>query len=153
MLKNQKDFAAGVFYIAIGLFAATTLGDNEIGTLSRMGPGYFPLIIATMLMLTGLAIVVKALLAAPPAGEETRIDWGRPKAPLLILGSAALCAMTLLELGFMLSISLMVVVSSLAHPFFRLRDALISAVVLSTLSALLFIGGLGMIVPLWPAFL
>ena len=47
----------------------------------------------------------------------------------------------------------MVVVSSLAHPFFRLRDALISAVVLSTLSALLFIGGLGMIVPLWPAFL
>ena len=87
MLKNQKDFAAGVFYIAIGLFGATTLGDNEIGTLSRMGPGYFPLIIATMLMLTGLAIVVKALLAAPPAGEETRIDWGRPKAPLLILGS------------------------------------------------------------------
>ena len=47
MIKNQKDFAAGLFYIVIGLFGATTLGENEIGSLSRMGPGYFPLIIST----------------------------------------------------------------------------------------------------------
>ena len=60
---------------------------------------------------------------------------------------------TLLTLGFVLSIGLMVVISSLAHPLFRLRDALISAVLLTTLSALLFIGGLGLIVPLWPTFL
>ena len=39
MIKNQKDFAAGLFYIAIGLFGATTLGENEIGNLSRMGTG------------------------------------------------------------------------------------------------------------------
>ena len=35
MIKNQKDFAAGLFYIVIGLFGATTLGENEIGSLSR----------------------------------------------------------------------------------------------------------------------
>ena len=116
MLKNQKDFAAGLFYIAIGIFGATNLGDNEIGTLARMGPGYFPLIISTAIILTGLVIVVKSL-------------------------------------GFVLSIGLRVVISSLAHPLFRLRDALISAVLLTTLSALLFIGGLGLIVPLWPTFL
>ena len=46
----------------IGLFGATTLGENEIGSLSRMGPGYFPLIISTGIILTGLAIAVKSLL-------------------------------------------------------------------------------------------
>ena len=139
MIKNQKDFAAGLFYIAIGLFGATTLGENEIGSLSRMGPGYFPLIISTGIILTGLAIAVKSLLLTPFSG-------------LLILGSVALYAATLLTLGFVLSISLMVIAASCAHPLFRLRDAVISAVILTTLSALLFVGGLGLIVPMWPTF-
>ncbi len=153
MLKNQKDFAAGLFYIAIGIFGATSLGDNEIGTLARMGPGYFPLIISVAIILTGLVIVVKSLVATPASDQDTRIDFGKPFSALLILGSAAFYAATLLTLGFVLSIGLMVVISSLAHPLFRLRDALISAVLLTTLSALLFIGGLGLIVPLWPTFL
>ena len=142
MIKNQKDFAAGLFYIVIGLFGATTLGENEIGSLSRMGPGYFPLIISTGIILTGLAIAVKSLLLTPALPSEG----------LLILGSVALYAATLLTLGFVLSISLMVIAASCAHPLFRLRDAVISAVILTTLSALLFVGGLGLIVPMWPTF-
>ena len=146
MIKNQKDFAAGLFYIAIGLFGATTLGENEIGSLSRMGPGYFPLIISTGIILTGLAIAVKSLLLTPALPSEGRIELGRPFSGLLILGSVALYAATLLTLGFVLSISLMVIAASCAHPLFRLRDAVISAVILTTLSALLFVGGLGLIV-------
>ena len=46
----------------------------------------------------------------------------------------------------------MIVIASIAHPAFRLRDALISAVFLTSLSAVLFIWGLGLIVPLWPVF-
>ena len=46
----------------------------------------------------------------------------------------------------------MVIAASCAHPLFRLRDAVISAVILTTLSALLFVGGLGLIVPMWPTF-
>lgn len=153
MIRNPKDFAAGALYIAIGLFGATMLGENETGSLSRMGPGFFPLLISCCLMLTGLAIAVMAMLSTPVSREEARIEWGSPKAPLLVLGSAGICAATLLTLGFALSITLMVVVSSLAHPLFRLRDALVSSVVLVTLSALLFIVGLGLIVPLWPTFL
>lgn len=152
MIKNQKDFAAGLFYIAIGLFGATTLGENEIGSLSRMGPGYFPLIISTGIILTGLAIAVKSLLLTPALPSEGRIELGRPFSGLLILGSVALYAATLLTLGFVLSISLMVIAASCAHPLFRLRDAVISAVILTTLSALLFVGGLGLIVPMWPTF-
>lgn len=153
MIKNYKDFAAGAFYILIGLLGAGTLGENPIGTLARMGPGYFPLIISTGLVLTGLVIAVRAILRAPADPQAGRIVRGRIAAPLLILGSAAFYASTLLTLGFALSIGLMVVIASLAHPLFRLRDAVASAVVLTTLSALLFVSGLGLIVPMWPVFL
>jgi HAMP domain-containing protein len=126
--------------------------ENEIGSLTRMGPGYFPLIISTGIILTGLAIAVKSLLLTPALPSEGRIELGRPFSGLLILGSVALYAATLLTLGFVLSISLMVIAASCAHPLFRLRDAVISAVILTTLSALLFVGGLGLIVPMWPTF-
>ena len=79
----------------IGLFGATTLGENEIGSLSRMGPGYFPLIISTGIILTGLAIAVKSLLLTPALPSEGRIELGRPFSGLLILGSVApLCRNT-----------------------------------------------------------
>lgn len=74
MIKNQKDFAAGLFYIVIGLFGATTLGENEIGSLSRMGPGYFPLIISTGIILTGLAIAVKSLLLTPALPQKAELS-------------------------------------------------------------------------------
>ena len=104
MIKNSKRLRRRAFYIVIGLFGATTLGENEIGSLSRMGPGYFPLIISTGIILTGLAIAVKSLLLTPALPSEGR-NWqlGRPFSGLLILGSVALYAATLLTLGFVLS--------------------------------------------------
>ena len=152
LLKNQKDYAAGMFYVVIGITAILTLNGNELGTLARMGPGFFPTVIATGLILTGLAIAVKAVLRAPVSPDEGRIHFGKPISALLILGSAAFYAATLLTLGFFLSIGGMIVIASIAHPAFRLRDALISAVFLTSLSAVLFIWGLGLIVPLWPVF-
>lgn len=151
-IQNQKDFAAGMFYIVIGITAILTLKGNELGTLARMGAGYFPTIVASGLILTGLAIAIKAALRAPVAADDGSIRFGKPISALLILGSAAFYAATLLKLGFFLSIGGMIVIASLAHPAFKLRDALASAVFLTVLSAALFIWGLGLIVPLWPVF-
>ena len=153
LIKNQKDFAAGMLYIVIGITAILTLNGNEVGTLARMGPGFFPTVIATGLVITGLVIAIKAALRAPVSTEDGKVRFGNPVAALLILGSAAFYAATLLTLGFFLSIGGMIVIASLAHPSFKLRDALLSAVFLTVLSAALFIWGLGLIVPLWPVFL
>ncbi len=45
-IKSQKDFFAGLMYLVVG--GAFAIGANEynIGTAARMGPGYFPLILA-----------------------------------------------------------------------------------------------------------
>lgn len=153
MIQNQKDFAAGLFFIAAGALTIAAVDRSAIGTLSRMGPSYFPVIIGVGLMLTGALVAVKAVLRAPAAPGDSRLALGRPLSALLILGSAALYAALLLKLGFIASTILLVFVSSMAHPCFKARDALINAVVLTALAELLFIEGLGLIVPLWPTFL
>lgn len=153
MIKNQKDFAAGLMYTAFGLGALATLGSNELGTLARMGPGYFPAIIGTCLAAVGIVLMIRAVLRAPVSPEEGQLRFDKPFSAILILGSAAFYALTLLKLGFVLSIGIMVFVSSLAHPAFKIRDAIISAVFLTALTGALFVGGLGLIVPLWPTFL
>ena len=153
MIQNQKDFAAGLFFIAAGALAIAAVDRSALGTLSRMGPSYFPVIIGVGLMITGALVAVKAMLRAPATPGEGRLVLGRPLSALLILGSAALYASLLLKLGFVASTILMVFISSMAHPCFRARDALINAFVLTILAALLFIKGLGLIVPLWPTFL
>ena len=144
----------GFFTFVIGLFGATTLGENEIGSLSRIGPGLLPAhhFNRHHPHRTGHPAVSNRFSFTPALPSEGRIELGRPFSGLLILGSVALYAATLLTLGFVLSISLMVIAASCAHPLFRLRDAVISAVILTTLSALLFVGGLGLIVPMWPTF-
>lgn len=153
MIRNHKDFASGLFFIATGALAAAAVDRNDMGTLARMGPSYFPVIIGAALMITGALIAIQAALRAPASPYEGKLRIGQPLSALLILGSAGLYAALLLKLGFALSTMLMVFVSSMAHPSFSVRDALISAVVLTVLASLVFIEGLGLIVPLWPTFL
>lgn len=56
MLKHKHYSALFIIIIGIG----TTLGSLEygMGTLSRMGPGYFPLMLGAVLTLIGILIAV-----------------------------------------------------------------------------------------------
>ena len=57
MSGNTQDIGAGVIFIAIGLLFGVGALHLELGTALRMGPGYFPLILAGLLVALGLAIV------------------------------------------------------------------------------------------------
>jgi len=57
MHKRNKYYAAG-FTIFIGVAAALGSLDYTIGTLARMGPGYFPLLLGMTLALIGVLIAI-----------------------------------------------------------------------------------------------
>lgn len=62
MTFNRSDIGAGAIFIAIGLFfGLMTLSGLEVGTARRMGPGYFPIMLAGILVVLGLAVVVKGI--------------------------------------------------------------------------------------------
>ena len=70
-----------------------------------------------------------------------------------ILGSVAGFAVSLLELGVLLSIALMIVISSLASGRFRAREVAVLTVFMCLLCWVIFIFGVGLQVPVLPAFL
>ena len=63
-LKNKRDLWPAALMLFIGL--GTTLGslDYGIGTLARMGPGYFPM------LLGGTLIFIAVLILATPSSDE-----------------------------------------------------------------------------------
>jgi hypothetical protein len=62
MTFNRNDVGAGVIFIALGLFfGILTLMELNIGTARRMGPGYFPIMLAGILIVFGAAVVFKGI--------------------------------------------------------------------------------------------
>jgi hypothetical protein len=82
---KRRDYYAGMLMVAVGLGAVYDGIRYSIGTLSQMGPGFFPVSVGTALACTGLAIAIVARYAAPQEGEK-KLPPER-KAWCFILGS------------------------------------------------------------------
>jgi hypothetical protein len=61
---SSKDYYGGGLVTLLGLAAAFQGKAYEIGTLSHMGPGFFPVALGIILALTGVAIAGSAVFAA-----------------------------------------------------------------------------------------
>jgi hypothetical protein len=85
-IKNQKDFWAGVMFMAFGLFFAGFGTQYSIGTAIRIGPGYFPTALGVIVILLGIVIWVGGLSAKATAEKVDQFKW---PTLLLILGPIA----------------------------------------------------------------
>ena len=61
--KRGRDYAGGMLMAAIGLAAAFQGSSYKLGTLERMGPGFFPTALGVILAAVGVAIAVTARFA------------------------------------------------------------------------------------------
>ncbi|CAM3608657.1 tripartite tricarboxylate transporter TctB family protein [Bordetella flabilis] len=58
--KYKKDYYGGALMVLIGLGAIYGGLNYQIGSLSHMGPGFFPASVGTLLAITGLLIAIGA---------------------------------------------------------------------------------------------
>jgi hypothetical protein len=145
-IRHPKDFFAGLLFVAFGS-AAVTIGSNyNLGTAARMGPGYFPRILGILLIALGCALVVRALRLNGPALPGWK--W-RPT--VIVLASVAIFGLIVNRAGVALSTILLIVAASAASREFRWREALIAGVVLAALAVGVFVIGLKLQLPIWPA--
>ncbi len=136
---NKVDAAAGVFFtIAGGVFGAQALG-LEIGTALRMGPGYFPLVLAVVLILLGLLILASAFRSA---GED--IGTTAWRGMMFILPAPIFFGLTVRGLGFVPSIFLTTLVAAMASLKMRPWPALLLAFGVAVFCTLVFSYGLGL---------
>ncbi|HZZ93802.1 MAG TPA: tripartite tricarboxylate transporter TctB family protein [Usitatibacter sp.] len=73
--RINKDYYAGALMLFIGLAAAIQGGRYQIGTLSRMGPGFFPMALGIILALIGVAIAATAIGKPAEAKEKLPPEW------------------------------------------------------------------------------
>ena len=71
-LHHNKDFLAGLLFILLGGTAVYFARDYPMGWVERMGPGYFPTALGTILCLFGAWVMVRGLFT----GERVNGGWG-----------------------------------------------------------------------------
>jgi len=145
--RDYRDIVGGLLLVFLGLvFAGYAYVQYDLGTLRRMGPGMFPVMLGGTLALLGVFHTIPAL-TRPGVMPEIRIF-----SPLFVLAGCAVFALTLLAFGLVPAVIAITVVSSMAELEIRpLRLVLLSAA-LSLIAWLIFGIGFGLNLPMfrWP---
>jgi hypothetical protein len=139
----RQDLIGGLLSFGLGLYVLVESLQYPMGSLLRMGPGYFPCVLAVIIVLLGLALMASAFRARPKvSGGEIRL-----RSVFAIGLGIALFAALLERFGLIPATLTLVVVSSLAEPIWRPRRTVILALSMTTFVYLLFIVVLGMSIP------
>ena len=150
-IKSQKDFWSGLMFVATGLGFAAGATNYSFGTSARPGPGYFPFGLGILLGVLGAVVLFKSLTVESEGGDPVgAIPW---KPLCLIVFGVVAFGLALPRLGMVLSLPLLIMIASLAGDEFSLKEVVINIVVLTLGSWLIFIKGLNLVIPLWPAFM
>lgn len=151
-IKSQKDFWSGLMFMAVGMaFAWGAASNYSFGTSARPGPAYFPFGLGVLLAILGALVWFASVTVETEDGEPIgAIAW---KPMCIIVASVVMFGFILPRLGLLISLPLLIIVASLAGDEFHWKDAIISVVVLTLGSWLIFIKGLSLVIPLWPAFM
>jgi hypothetical protein len=149
-IKSQRDFWSGMMFLVVGIGFAIGASNYSLGSSARPGPGYFPLMLSVIMAILGAIVAFKALTIESEGGDPIGSVAWRPL--LVIVAAITVFAITITRLGMVISIPILILIASFAGDEFHWRDVLINAVVLTVASWLIFIVGLKLTIPMWPAF-
>jgi hypothetical protein len=130
---NVKDFLAGFIFLAFGSAFLVLAQHYPMGSARRMGPGYFPQLLALLLMVIGIAAMLRAL-----AREPVGIGRVAGKALLLVTVGVLIFGLTVERWGLVVASVSLVLISSAASSSARLSQALALALVLALFCVAVF---------------
>jgi putative tricarboxylic transport membrane protein len=144
-IRSPQDTAAGLFLIALGLFAVWQSADLPGGTLNQMGPGKLPRALGTITALCGLALLVQSFRAG-----NTPLERWALRGPICILGAAVAFGLTVRPLGLALAGPLAVIIAGLASNETRWVEVIVFGAVMTAFCIGLFKAALGLPIPVAP---
>jgi hypothetical protein len=144
-IRNAKDFWAGLIYLVIGSTAIFLARDFGMGAATKMGPGYFPIVLGGVLALIGAVSIARSFRSK---GEP--IGAFALKGMLLVCVGTVLFGLLLRGAGLVVALVVLVIVSAYGSTKFRLGTTLALALGLTAACVLVFVKGLG--IPLFGAW-
>ncbi len=147
-IKSPKDFWSGAMFAGFGLFFLVwAVTHYQMGTAVRMGPAYFPAVLGGLLTVLGAIILFGsfAVQGAPVARFHFR--------PLFFITlGVVLYGYLMKPLGLILATAALVYVSAFGGHEFKWKEVSILFVILAIFSWAVFVKGLTLPFPIWPAY-
>lgn len=150
-IKSQRDFWSGLMFVVVGVAFAWGSTEYSFGSSARPGPGYFPFGLGVLLAILGGAVLFKALTIESEGGDPIGAFAWKPL--LIIVAAIVVFGIALPRLGMAITLPILIIMSSLAGDEFHWKDALLSCVVLTIGSWVIFVWGLKLVIPVWPVFI
>jgi hypothetical protein len=146
-IKSPKDFWAGLMFLGFGLFFSVwAVTHYQMGTAVRMGPAYFPTVLGGLLAVLGLMVLIQSFAIDGPPVPQMMLR------PLVLISVACVIYGYLMKpLGLVLSTAALVYIAAYGGHEFKWKEVTILYVVLIIFSVLVFVKGLTLPFPLWPA--
>ncbi len=158
-IKSQKDFFSGLVFVVFGVAYALGSMNYKIGDGARMGPGYFPLLLGTLLAILGGVVIFKAMVVETVDGDKVGSMAWRPLVFIILANLVfgvllgGLPSIKLPAFGLIIAIYALVMIASMAGDEFKLKGVMVLATILAVMSYVAFIWLLKLQFPVWPAFL
>lgn len=99
----RADHVAGAAFVAFGGAIIALSGDLPVGALSMPGAGFLPMIVATLTIVFGLALILRASAESPPFAA---LDWADGKHALMVTAITAAGILLYERLGFIVTMLL-----------------------------------------------
>ena len=144
-IRSPKDFWSGIFLLAIALGFIALARQYNLGSMHRMGPALFPIIVGTLLAGLGLLIAGRAL-----AFDGPPVPRFHARPILVSIVAITLYGIALQWLGLVAALAVLVIVGSFASPESRIASTIALAAALILFSVAVFVWLLGLPIPLWP---
>ena len=143
-LQQNRDFLAGMLFLAIGGIGFYVALSYPFGSLQKMGPGYFPRVLSLILAGFGLVTLIRGL----KSGERVQGTWGW--FPLAMLTAALASFGFLMEhVGMIPALVVMFFSAAYAGKEFKFLEVLVLTVVMCIAATGIFIWGLKLPYPLF----
>jgi len=142
---NTRDSIGGAVIAAIGGFFAVESLWLDLGTAFQMGPGYFPLVLAIVMIGLGLVIMAGAFRTAPASiGSLVPL-----RGILIVTATPVIFGLVVRGLGLLPAVALIAFVSIYASRRANLGRAALLSAGLTAFCVLVFHYGLGLPVSLF----
>ncbi len=136
---NMQDVVSGSVVMALGLFAVVVALFYPVGSVARMGPGFFPLLLGSLLLILGLGIILFDS-KAPHTSNESLVSSvvSRFRALALSIIAPIVFALLIEPAGLAPSVFLAVFISTFADKTATLKRATVLSVLITALCVLVF---------------
>ncbi len=142
-ISSPRDFWTGLIYVLLGSGAFWIALDYPLGTVGRMGPGYFPRVLALILVGIGMMALIRAFVL--DSGEVTHLAW---KPLLMICGAIVLYGILVQTAGLVVALTVLLTLGAAASRYTRFDlKSIAGMVVLIAFCVLVFVKGLGLPIP------